>query len=203
MIEAYAEYGAIGIIVLLFVGMIQFLRSTLMSKLQEIEDISIKLIDRWNRSDETRDRRHEDLIKELNDVTDDINFLKGRINGRDKLCQEEKVLTVLKEVGHLRKLKKLEKRWVKKLKSISMNKAQIDKWRENVDARLEELTIMNAKQNSQLFHIDEILQDIKSMVKEQNGRVRTLEQQTSAMKAIGSIVAVAYSAVITWLFNRS
>ena len=83
MIEAYAEYGAIGIIVLLFVGMIQFLRSTLMSKLQEIEDISIKLIDRWNRSDETRDRRHEDLIKELNDVTDDINFLKGRINGRD------------------------------------------------------------------------------------------------------------------------
>tara|TARA_Y100000401_G_scaffold31892_1_gene23306 strand:- start:232 stop:483 length:252 start_codon:yes stop_codon:yes gene_type:complete len=83
MIEAYAEYGAIGIIVLLFVGMIQFLRSTLMGKLQEIEDISIKLIDRWNRSDETRDRRHEDLIKELNDVTDDINFLKGRINGRD------------------------------------------------------------------------------------------------------------------------
>jgi hypothetical protein len=83
MIEAYAEYGAIGIIVLLFVGMIQFLRSTLMGKLQEIEDISIKLIDRWNRSDETRDRRHEDLIKELNDVTDDINFLKGRINGRN------------------------------------------------------------------------------------------------------------------------
>ena len=83
MIEAYAEYGAIGIIVLLFVGMIQFLRSTLMGKLQEIEDISIKLIDRLNRSDETRDRRHEDLIKELNDVTDDINFLKGRINGRD------------------------------------------------------------------------------------------------------------------------
>ena len=83
MIEAYAEYGAIGIIVLLFVGMIQFLRSTLMGKLQEIEDITIKLIDRWNRSDETRDRRHEDLIKELNDVTDDINFLKGRINGRD------------------------------------------------------------------------------------------------------------------------
>ena len=84
-----------------------------------------------------------------------------------------------------------------------MNKVQIDKWRENVDARLEELTIMNAKQNSQLFHIDSTLQEIKNMVKEQNGRVRTLEQQTSAMKAIGSIVAVAYSVVITWLFNRS
>ena len=84
-----------------------------------------------------------------------------------------------------------------------MNKVQIDKWRENVDARLEELTIMNAKQNSQLFHIDSTIQEIKNMVKEQNGRVRTLEQQTSAMKAIGSIIAVAYSAVITWLFNRS
>ena len=84
-----------------------------------------------------------------------------------------------------------------------MNKVQIDKWRENVDARLEELTVMNAKQNSQLFHIGTTLEEIKSMVKEQNGRVRTLEQQTSAMKAIGSVVAVAYSAVITWLFNRS
>tara|TARA_R100000781_G_scaffold41445_1_gene28592 strand:- start:2218 stop:2472 length:255 start_codon:yes stop_codon:yes gene_type:complete len=80
--EAYAEYGAIGVIVLLFIGMIQFLKTTLFSKLQEIEDISIKLIDRWNRSDEQRDRRHEDLIKEMNDISDDINFMKGRINGR-------------------------------------------------------------------------------------------------------------------------
>ena len=98
---------------------------------------------------------------------------------------------------------KLEKRLLENPKSISMNKVQIDKWREGVDARLEELTIMSAKQNSQLFHIDETVQDIKVMVKEQNGRVRLLEQQTSAMKAIGSIIAVAYSAVITWLFNRS
>jgi len=82
MLESYAEYGAIGVIVLLFIGMIHFLKSTLYSKLVEIEDISIKLIDRWNRSDEIRDRRHEDLIKELNDVTDDINYLKGKINGR-------------------------------------------------------------------------------------------------------------------------
>jgi len=80
--EAYAEYGALGVIVILFVGMIQFLRSTLMGKLNEIEDICIKLIDRWNRSDETRDRRHEDLVSELNDQSDDLNFLKGRANGK-------------------------------------------------------------------------------------------------------------------------
>ena len=83
MIESYAEYGAIGVIVLLFIGMIHFLKTTIFSKLQEIKDINIKLIDRWNRSDEIRDRRHEDLLKELNNVTDDMNYLKGKINGRD------------------------------------------------------------------------------------------------------------------------
>jgi len=83
MIESYAEYGAIGVIVLLFIGMIHFLKTTIFSKLQEIKDINIKLIDRWNRSDEIRDRRHEDIIKELNNVTDDINYLKGKINGRN------------------------------------------------------------------------------------------------------------------------
>lgn len=82
MLEAYAEYGAIGVIILLFAGQILFLQRTLMKELHEIEDICVKLIDRWNRSDETRDRRHEDLIKELNDVTDDISYLKGKINGR-------------------------------------------------------------------------------------------------------------------------
>ena len=83
MIDSYAEYGAIGVIVLLFIGMIHFLKTTIFSKLQEIKDINIKLIDRWNRSDEIRDRRHEDIIKELNNVTDDINYLKGKITGRN------------------------------------------------------------------------------------------------------------------------
>tara|TARA_R110000751_G_scaffold83336_1_gene167346 strand:+ start:1059 stop:1310 length:252 start_codon:yes stop_codon:yes gene_type:complete len=83
MIESYAEYGAIGVIVVLFIGMIHFLKSTLFSKLKEIEDINIKLIDRWNRSDEARDRRHEDLIKELNDVSDDLNYLKGKSHIRN------------------------------------------------------------------------------------------------------------------------
>ena len=85
MFETYAEYGALGVIVLLFIGMIQFLRSTLMGKLNEIEDISIKLIDRWNRSDDVRDRRYEDMIKELNDLSDVVMEIKGqmsRINGK-------------------------------------------------------------------------------------------------------------------------
>ncbi|SVC86266.1 uncharacterized protein METZ01_LOCUS339120 [marine metagenome] len=82
MVEAYAEYGAMGVIVMLFITMIQFLRSTLMGKLKEVENICIKLIDRWNRSDEVRDRRYEQLLQEINDITDDLNFLKGKSNGK-------------------------------------------------------------------------------------------------------------------------
>jgi hypothetical protein len=84
MIDAYVEYGAIGVIVLLFIGMIQFLKSTMMGKLNEIEEICIKLIDRWNRSDEISQRHREDIVKELNDVTDDLAYLRGRLNGKDK-----------------------------------------------------------------------------------------------------------------------
>ena len=43
--------------------------------------ICIKLIDRWNKSDETTARHREDIVKEMNDVSDGISFLKGRING--------------------------------------------------------------------------------------------------------------------------
>jgi len=74
------EWGIVGVITVLFIGMIQFLKSQLISKLSEIEEICIKLIDRWNRSDEVRDRRHEQLLQEMNDITDDLNFLKGRID---------------------------------------------------------------------------------------------------------------------------
>jgi hypothetical protein len=82
MFETYTEYGALGVIVLLFIGMIQFLRNTLMGKLNEIEDISIKLIDRWNRSDESRDRRHEDLMKEVADLTDKVSYLSGKMSSK-------------------------------------------------------------------------------------------------------------------------
>ena len=81
MVETYADYGVMGVVVLLFVGMIQFLKSSVMGKLLEIEDMVIKLIDRWNRSDESRDRRHEAILKELNDISDDQNFVKGKLNG--------------------------------------------------------------------------------------------------------------------------
>ena len=81
MIEVFAEYGMIGLVGVLFAGQMVFLHKTLMGKLEEIEQITIKLIDRWNTSDEKAERRHEKAVDEMNQVTDDLNFLKGRING--------------------------------------------------------------------------------------------------------------------------
>ena len=81
MIDVFAEYGIMGVVVALFAGQMMFLQKTLMGKLKEVENITIKLIDRWNQADDKQDRRHEKVLEELNDVTDEINFLKGRING--------------------------------------------------------------------------------------------------------------------------
>ena len=81
-LEAYAEYGAIGVIITLFIGMIKFLQTSLTAKLSEVESICVKLIDRWNRSDEVRDRRHEQLLEQINRITDDLNYLKGKSNGK-------------------------------------------------------------------------------------------------------------------------
>ena len=83
-LEASAEYGAIGVIIMLFIGMIKFLQTSLTAKLTQVEGICVKLIDRWNRSDEVRDRRHEQLIDQVNRITDDINYLKGRVSMRDR-----------------------------------------------------------------------------------------------------------------------
>ena len=81
MIDVFAEYGIMGVVVALFAGQMMFLQKTLMGKLKEVENITIKLIDRWNKADDRAERRHEKVIEEMNDVTDEINFLKGRING--------------------------------------------------------------------------------------------------------------------------
>jgi hypothetical protein len=95
----YAEYGAIGVIVSLFVLMITNLIKSQKSQnedldgirqniaimettVKNVEGIVIKLIERWNKSDDTSMRHREDIVKELNDVTDDLAYLKGRINGR-------------------------------------------------------------------------------------------------------------------------
>ena len=81
MIDVFAEYGVIGVMVMLFAGQMMFLQKTLMGKIKEVENITIKLIDRWNKADDKADTRHEKILEEINDVKDQLNFLKGRING--------------------------------------------------------------------------------------------------------------------------
>ena len=97
MVETYAEYGAVGVIVTLFVMLIMNLirsqkeqskdlddiRKSIAkseTKMSNVEGIVLKMLDRWNRSDETSQRHREDIVKELNDVTDELAYLKGRIN---------------------------------------------------------------------------------------------------------------------------
>ena len=74
-------------------GLIAFLQKVLYGQGKSNYSIIVKLIDRFNKSDErfkqmedsmqqSAERRHEKLIDEINDLTDDMNFIKGRIDKR-------------------------------------------------------------------------------------------------------------------------
>lgn len=76
------EWGIVGVMLAVLWILIGFLQKTLMKKLSETDSKVIALIDRWNRSDEIALRHREDIVKELNDVTDDLSYIKGRINGK-------------------------------------------------------------------------------------------------------------------------
>tara|TARA_R110000824_G_scaffold250845_1_gene439612 strand:+ start:150 stop:407 length:258 start_codon:yes stop_codon:yes gene_type:complete len=78
------EWGIVGVMLAILWILIAFLQKTLMKKLAETDDKVIALINRWNRSDEISLRHREDIVKELNDVTDDLNFIKGRLNGKGR-----------------------------------------------------------------------------------------------------------------------
>ena len=74
-------------------GLLTFLQKVLYNQGKANYEIIVKLIDRFNKSDSrleamadqlstAADRSHEKIIDELNDLTDDINFVKGRLNGK-------------------------------------------------------------------------------------------------------------------------
>ena len=97
--RVYAEYGAIGVVCSLFAYMIMNLIKSqkdqtddldrvrqaiakMESTIENVEGIVIKLIDRFNKSDENTANHRIDIVKELNDVSDSLSYLKGRINGK-------------------------------------------------------------------------------------------------------------------------
>ena len=94
--NVFAEYGAVGIIVFLFVMMIMNLIKSQKAQNADLDDIRVhitkiegnvdnvegivlKMLDRWNKSDDTSARHREDIVKDLNEVTDDLSYLKGSL----------------------------------------------------------------------------------------------------------------------------
>ena len=53
--------------------------------ISNIESIVLKMLDRWNKSDEISQRHREEMVRELNDLSDVMMEVKGsvsRINGK-------------------------------------------------------------------------------------------------------------------------
>ena len=105
MLEAYGTLGATGVISLLFGFMITNLIKSQSAQNESLDKISVniakaegttnnvegillKLLDRIQRESEQqndeRNRRHESMMKELDDLSDKISYLSGRINGGGK-----------------------------------------------------------------------------------------------------------------------
>jgi len=74
----FVEYGMVGVVAVLFVGLIKFLQKIIIDKLDNVEGITIKLIDRWNKSDLQADDRHERLLEEMSRIKEGLHYLKGK-----------------------------------------------------------------------------------------------------------------------------
>tara|TARA_R110000744_G_scaffold69522_1_gene141065 strand:+ start:462 stop:773 length:312 start_codon:yes stop_codon:yes gene_type:complete len=96
-IDLYAEYGAIGLLIVLFtitfikqskvtetqaeaLNLLQIENEGQSKNIENIESILLKFLDRLNRSDAVGDRRHMDLVKEVNDMSDVLMEIKGSVS---------------------------------------------------------------------------------------------------------------------------
>lgn len=86
----YYEGAAIVCCLAMLGGMWVFLQKLITSKLKELYEITVKLIERFNKADETADRRHENVIEKIDELEgqvsqlrEKISFLQGRINGKN------------------------------------------------------------------------------------------------------------------------
>ena len=101
-VELYGEIGAIGIICVVFLYMIVNLINSQKDQTEDLDDVRqhlakcetkidnmqsilLKMLDRWNKVDDNSVRHREVMVKELNDLSDVMMEVKGavsRINGR-------------------------------------------------------------------------------------------------------------------------
>ena len=94
--EMYMQIGAAGVIAVLFAFMIMNLIKSQREQTEDLEQIMrditklatemsntmsivIKLVDRMNVSDSASQRHREDIVKELNDLSDILMEIKGNI----------------------------------------------------------------------------------------------------------------------------
>ena len=99
-IKLYAEAGMIGVVGVMFVYLVMSLSKKSEAQQQTLEDLKIenrgqsetleniqgmviKLIERWNKSDDISLRHREDIIREIGDLSEKISYISGRINGKN------------------------------------------------------------------------------------------------------------------------
>ena len=100
--EVYAEGGMIAVVGLLLVYMVFSMNKRGLEQaessqdlktenrgqsetLENMEGMVIKLIGRWNQSDDKLDRKFDSLTKEINDLDNQVSEIKGiisRLNGK-------------------------------------------------------------------------------------------------------------------------
>jgi len=97
-LEVYSEAGMIGVVGVMFCFMVyqnakraeeqgksindlQIENRGQSETLENTESMIIKLIERWNKSDDTSLRHREDILREISDLAEKVSYLSGRVNG--------------------------------------------------------------------------------------------------------------------------
>ena len=97
----YGEAGMIGVVGVMFVYLVVSMSKKSDSQQKTLEDLKvenrgqsetlanmegmiIKLIERWNKSDDTALRHREDVVREISDLSEKVSYVSGRINGSQK-----------------------------------------------------------------------------------------------------------------------
>jgi len=95
----YGEAGMIGVVGAMFVYLVVSMSKKSDAQAQTLEDLKIenrgqsetleniqgmviKLIERWNKSDEISLRHREDVIREIGDLSEKVSYVSGRINSK-------------------------------------------------------------------------------------------------------------------------
>jgi uncharacterized protein YoxC len=97
----YQEGGMIAVVGIMFVYLVVSMSKKSESQQQTLEDLKIenrgqsetleniegmviKLIERWNKSDDISLRHREDILREVSDLAEKVSYLSGRINSNSK-----------------------------------------------------------------------------------------------------------------------